>query len=184
MNKTIIKLSLAVFAIGFTNMLYAQDEPKEENVRKEILNWYNGGGTGMYTEKAYKKLKGRKSSTVVVAIIDSGIDIEHKDLQGKIWTNTGEIAGNGIDDDMNGYIDDVHGVYYDASELATQVGAESAYLSNPAVQNTSWFATGQQRGDNENDTYFYVNILFSRNITYKDYAKSRRANKWRGRYKF
>ncbi|MDG1427731.1 MAG: hypothetical protein P8P87_02510 [Crocinitomicaceae bacterium] len=82
------------------------------------------------------------------------------------------------------YIDDVHGVYYDASELATQVGAESAYLSNPAVQNTSWFATGQQRGDNENDTYFYVNILFSRNITYKDYAKSRRANKWRGRYKF
>ena len=63
----------------------------------------------MQTEKAYKKLKKRKTTTVVVAIIDSGIDIEHKDLQGKIWVNKGEIAGNGIDDDNNGYIDDVHG---------------------------------------------------------------------------
>lgn len=109
MNKTIIKLSLAVFAIGFTNSLHAQDEPKEENVRKEILNWYNGGGTGMLTEKAYEKVKGRETSTVVVAIIDSGMDIEHVDLQGKIWVNEDEIPANGIDDDNNGYIDDVHG---------------------------------------------------------------------------
>ena len=82
------------------------------------------------------------------------------------------------------YIDDVHGVYYNPDELATQVGAEAAYLSNPAQQNAVWFSPGQQRGDKENDTYFYVNVLFSRNITYKDYAKARRSNKWRGRYKF
>ena len=42
-------------------------------------------------------------------MIDSGVDIEHKDLDGKIWVNSGEIAGNGIDDDNNGYIDDIHG---------------------------------------------------------------------------
>ena len=47
--------------------------------------------------------------TVVVGVIDSGIDYNHEDLQGRIWTNPGEIAGNGIDDDGNGYIDDVHG---------------------------------------------------------------------------
>ncbi|MFK7784937.1 MAG: S8 family serine peptidase, partial [Crocinitomicaceae bacterium] len=103
MKKHVIKLSLSIFAFGITNLLYAQD------VDSDVLNWYNGKGTGMKTEKAYKKLKKRESKTVVVAIIDSGIDIEHKDLEGKIWTNTDEIPGNGIDDDKNGYVDDVHG---------------------------------------------------------------------------
>jgi subtilisin family serine protease len=115
MNKTIIRLSLAVFAIGITNVMYAQtkEEKKavkaEEKRQKEIPNWYNGKGPGMNTEKAYKMLKNRETETVVVAIIDSGVDIEHEDLQGRIWVNEDEIAGNGIDDDNNGYIDDVHG---------------------------------------------------------------------------
>lgn len=73
------------------------------------LNWYNGEGQGMYTDQAYKMLKKKKSSTVVVAVIDSGVDIEHEDLQGKIWVNPKEIPGNKIDDDKNGYVDDVHG---------------------------------------------------------------------------
>lgn len=102
MKKRIIRLSLAIFAFGITNLFHAQEN-------KEILNWYNGKGPGMETEKAYKMLKKRKSNTVVVAVIDSGIDIEHKDLAGKIWVNKGEIPKNGIDDDKNGYIDDVHG---------------------------------------------------------------------------
>jgi subtilisin family serine protease len=46
---------------------------------------------------------------VVVGVIDSGVDYNHEDLAGKIWTNPGEIPGNGIDDDGNGFIDDVHG---------------------------------------------------------------------------
>ena len=73
------------------------------------LNWYNGGGQGMYTDQAYKMLKNKKSQTVIVAVIDSGVDIEHEDLQGKIWVNPNEIPGNNIDDDKNGYVDDVHG---------------------------------------------------------------------------
>ena len=48
-------------------------------------------------------------ASVLVAIIDTGVDLEHADLYPKIWTNPGEIAGNGIDDDANGYQDDVHG---------------------------------------------------------------------------
>jgi subtilisin family serine protease len=63
----------------------------------------------MYTEKAYKYLKKKKSQTVIVGVIDSGVDIEHEDLKGQIWTNTEEIPDNGIDDDNNGYVDDVHG---------------------------------------------------------------------------
>ncbi len=49
------------------------------------------------------------SSSVVVAILDTGIDLVHEDIAGNLWTNPGEIAENGIDDDQNGYIDDVHG---------------------------------------------------------------------------
>ena len=53
-------------------------------------------------------------SEVVIAILDSGIDLDHEDLVSQLWTNPGEIAGNGIDDDGNGYVDDIHG--WDAIE--------------------------------------------------------------------
>ena len=46
---------------------------------------------------------------VIVALIDTGVDITHPELSGSIWTNTGEIPGDGIDNDGNGYIDDVYG---------------------------------------------------------------------------
>ena len=65
---------------------------------------------GMSVDKAYSEIiKGRKGSSVIVAVIDSGVDIEHEDLKDVIWTNKDEIPGNGKDDDKNGYIDDVHG---------------------------------------------------------------------------
>ena len=83
------------------------------------------------------------------------------------------------------YIDDVSGTYYDRDILAAQVGEDAAFLSNPAQQNTAWFATDQQRGDSkQNDAYYYINLVVARNITYKDYAKSRRMNRWNARYKF
>jgi cell wall-associated protease len=65
---------------------------------------------GMSVDRAYNELlKNKKGQKVIVAVIDSGTDIEHDDLKGRIWTNTKEIPGNGIDDDKNGYIDDIHG---------------------------------------------------------------------------
>ncbi|MBX2877526.1 MAG: S8 family peptidase [Saprospiraceae bacterium] len=68
------------------------------------------GYPGMSTQKTYKELlKGRTSQTIVVAVIDSGVDKDHEDLSPVMWVNEDEIPGNGIDDDNNGYIDDIHG---------------------------------------------------------------------------
>jgi len=65
---------------------------------------------GMSVDRAYSEIiKGKKGEKVIVAVIDSGIDIEHEDLKNVLWTNSKEIAGNGIDDDNNGYVDDIHG---------------------------------------------------------------------------
>ena len=65
---------------------------------------------GMSVDKAYAELiPNLKGTNVIVAVIDSGIDIEHEDLKNVIWVNKGEIPNNGIDDDKNGFIDDVHG---------------------------------------------------------------------------
>lgn len=65
---------------------------------------------GMSIEKTYTEiLPGKSGVQTIVAVIDSGVDINHEDLKNVIWTNPKEIPNNGKDDDNNGYIDDVHG---------------------------------------------------------------------------
>src|SRR5688572_10511511 len=65
---------------------------------------------GVSADRAYQTLlNDQPSRTVIVAVIDGGVDIEHEDLKSVIWLNEDEIAVNGIDDDKNGYVDDVHG---------------------------------------------------------------------------
>ncbi len=76
-------------------------------------NWFNlspkDGAEGMRTEESYVAFGQPEVEDIIVAVIDSGVDVNHEDLQGKIWINTNEIENNGIDDDKNGYIDDVFG---------------------------------------------------------------------------
>jgi len=66
---------------------------------------------GISVERAYRELLAGKSpkQTVLVAIIDNGIDTAHVDLRANLWTNPKEVAGNKKDDDNNGYVDDIHG---------------------------------------------------------------------------
>ena len=65
---------------------------------------------GMSVDKAYAEIiKDKTGKKVIVAVVDSGIDIDHEDLNDVVWTNKGEIPNNGKDDDKNGYVDDVHG---------------------------------------------------------------------------
>ena len=83
---------------------------------RKYLNWYNLDShndqiLGASVEKAYRDLLINKQpkKTIIVAVIDGGVDINHEDLKDNIWINEDEIPGNNIDDDQNGYIDDING---------------------------------------------------------------------------
>lgn len=108
----------AVFLAGFS-FTYAQEskdstiDPKEN---KDLMTWYHKDFAtskvyGVNTANAYKYLesKGLKPKTVVVGVLDSGVQVDHPGLVKNIWSNPNEVPNNGKDDDGNGYIDDVHG---------------------------------------------------------------------------
>jgi len=106
------KILIFIYFFGILGFAFGQDGTTSE--KKAVEGWHNFDRVndkylGVSTAQAYAFLKGKESKTVVVAVIDSGVDIDHEDLQGSIWVNTGEIPGNGKDDDNNGYIDDIHG---------------------------------------------------------------------------
>lgn len=96
--------------------LAAQEAPTDATSVEPAQNWWQldpdkDHVPGIGLDRAYAELLTgkRPARTVVVAIIDSGVDIAHPDLAANVWTNPREIAGNGRDDDNNGYVDDVHG---------------------------------------------------------------------------
>ncbi len=109
MNSCVRHLCCVLF-LSLPTLLIAQTPPSEIPNDWFLRDPETDHVQGVSAEKAYSTLlKGQPSRSVIVAVIDSGIDIEHEDLKNVIWLNEGEIPGNGIDDDKNGYIDDVHG---------------------------------------------------------------------------
>lgn len=107
-KKTLLSVifSFIFLLSAFSQNSAARSIPKDWFLRDPELDSL----LGVSSERAYETLlKGQPSRTVLVAVIDSGVDIEHEDLKSVIWTNEKEIPGNGIDDDNNGYIDDIHG---------------------------------------------------------------------------
>jgi subtilisin family serine protease len=116
MIKRLILLTGVVAAsIAFMPASRAYGMYEFQDTTKTPKNWYlldpeTDKVQGLSVEKTYNTLlKGKPSRTVLVAVIDSGIDIDHEDLKDILWTNEDEIAGNNIDDDKNGYVDDIHG---------------------------------------------------------------------------
>jgi len=109
MNISIKRTSLLAFCGLLSSVLFAQkdDVPKGWHMLDKATTGYYG----LSVDKAYSfvKSKNLKSKTVIVAVIDSGIDTLHEDLKSVLWKNPGEIPGNGIDDDKNGYVDDIYG---------------------------------------------------------------------------
>ncbi|MEO6187293.1 MAG: S8 family serine peptidase [Ginsengibacter sp.] len=98
-----------VAAVPFFTLAQGNSEKKKAPNNWHQLDRAETGYYGISLDKAYDFLKSKKSQQVIVAVIDSGIDTTQEDLKPVLWTNPGEIPGNGIDDDNNGYVDDVHG---------------------------------------------------------------------------
>ena len=91
---------------------YEKKEPLSDYQKKfwHLLDLRKDSIAGMSVERAHEELiKGQKGKRIIVAVIDSGVDIEHPGLRDVIWVNQNEIPNNDIDDDQNGYVDDVHG---------------------------------------------------------------------------
>lgn len=107
-DSTMLKQSLlAIFTFLFFMAASAQEHPRVKGWH--LLDPATDGYYGIGLNKAYELLKNRKSTTITVAVIDSGIDTLQEDLKPVLWTNPKEIPGNGKDDDGNGYSDDIHG---------------------------------------------------------------------------
>lgn len=121
--KKIIILASAFYALQIS----------AQNKRPD--NWFNLDPTndnvnGVSTERTYNELlKDRTPTTVIVGVLDSGVDDKHEDLKDVMWVNTKEIAGNGIDDDKNGYIDDIHGWNFIGGKDGKNVGADNLELT-------------------------------------------------------
>jgi cell wall-associated protease len=106
LKYTIFLYLMLVFTLpGYAQLFQKQKPPKDWFLLDPQADQFQG----LSISKAYEALKGQPSKTVIVAVIDTGVDTDHEDLKGVIWVNEDEIPNNGIDDDKNGYVDDVNG---------------------------------------------------------------------------
>lgn len=110
--KKVLLAAVFLVGIGFSQAQEAKDPMQD----KDLMTWYHKDFAttkvyGVNTENAYKFLesKGLKPKTVLVGVLDSGVQVDHPGLVKNIWTNPNEVPNNGKDDDGNGYIDDIHG---------------------------------------------------------------------------
>jgi subtilisin family serine protease len=130
-----LNMKLVITILGFLSlslMLVNGQEATIEALDKKMLNWQNkdikiNKIPGTSVEKAYRTLLSELEvkDTVIVAVIDGGVDIRHEELSGKIWNNPGEIPGNLTDDDENGYVDDVYGWNFIGSSSGENISYEN-----------------------------------------------------------
>ena len=129
---------LGIFSMNIRAQSITNTEGK--TTANKFENWHNLDAKinkiqGISTDEAYEKLlKGKTLKSVIVAVIDGGVDINHEDLKGKIWVNRGEIPGNGIDDDHNGFVDDMNGWNFIGGKDGKNVKEETSEVTRLYVK--------------------------------------------------
>lgn len=126
-------------------------------------NWWNldrgeDSYPGVSSDRAHAYLKGKANQKVVVAVIDSGIDIEHEDLADIIWTNEDEIPNNGRDDDNNGYIDDVHGWNFIGGPGGTHIDSENLEITRIYTRLSQKYANRNPDGLDKDERKEYAQM--------------------------
>ena len=114
--KNLILVTLIIVSFFARSQEVEKDNTDLSSFNKKNINWHNKDYkkdkiVGSSVEKLYSEflLNKQPKKTIIVAIIDGGVDVDHVDLKENIWINNREIPNNGIDDDKNGYIDDING---------------------------------------------------------------------------
>ncbi len=127
-----------------------------------LLDKTSDGYYGISLDKAYNFLKNKKSATVIVAVIDGGSDTTHEDLKTVIYNNSGEIPGNGIDDDKNGFVDDVHGWNFLGNRKGENVKKENYEAAR---------LYHQMKNEFENKTFEYASLSGEQKAKYDLWIK-------------
>lgn len=149
--KIVVSLLTGIFLYVSTMGGWAQTASKNW-----MLQDYSQDGVyGMSVMKAYGVLKNRKPKKVVVAVIDSGVDIDHEDLKDVIWKNEDEIPGNGIDDDKNGYVDDVNGWNFIGGKDGKNVNQDTYEITRLYVKYSKKFGSSDGSNLKGNDKKEY-----------------------------
>jgi len=111
---------------------------------------------GVSSYRAYEYLKDKKSETVIVAVIDNGAELTHKDLQGQFWRNPNEMPDNGIDDDKNGYIDDIHGWNFLGNQKGVNIKRETKELTRIYAKLREKYGSRGLSVHNQEDSLEYI----------------------------
>lgn len=172
------KVILSLFVLGLGLQTYAQTtDVNQAEIEKQ--NWFHSdfSKTGIYgvgTDSALEFLKSKKlkPTTVVVGVLDSGVQITHEDLKNEVWVNKKEKAGNGKDDDGNGYIDDINGWDFCTTADGVDYNEDSYEATRMVVLYEPIFDSGNQTKDMANRV--------AKPVEYRDYLRARQV--WAGKY--
>lgn len=144
-----------IIAASFLATISTFAQEKEQN--NDLKTWYHKDFAttnvyGVNTNNAYKFLesKGLKPKKVIVGVLDSGVEVDHPGLAKNMWVNTREIPNNGIDDDKNGYIDDIHGWNF--------IGGKTADINEDNLEVTRMVKKYQSIFEGQNSAQNRANI--------------------------
>lgn len=153
MKKFLLSISVAMF-IGVTS--FAQETATVQTPKIDQKQWQHASIEkdsiyGVDTKDAIQFLKAnkRKPSQIIVGVLDSGVEITHPDLRENIWVNPKEVAGNGKDDDKNGFIDDVNGWNFIGGKDGKNVDGDTLELTRLYVKYTNLFEKSADKEQNK-----------------------------------
>ncbi len=169
MRKIDVVHVLCVIIFVITHPVYSQ---QTASLAKDwfLLDPGQDSLQGISVEKTYATLlKDQPSRSVVVAVIDSGIDIDHEDLKSVIWVNEDEVPNNEIDDDKNGYVDDIHGWNF--------IGGKDGNVNNDNLEITREYTRLKKKfeGVNENKVAKKQKAEYAQFLKIKDQFEKRKA---------
>jgi cell wall-associated protease len=182
-----------LFLIGCKSIKESNTSSFKSTSKKELTPlamqpWYHkaypqDGIPGISLDKWHSQSKHKsKNKNVIVAVMDTQIDLNHEDLQGQLWTNPNEIPNNGIDDDRNGYVDDINGWSFTGDKNGGYVVWSNFEYVRLVRDWTPYFKDKMETQIAAQDVSNYkeylraVSILGKKNSYYKNWLKSLKHN--------